>query len=139
MVSIPLIITREHRVTRSIAVHNDARADHGIGRVKTKPGAQLTAAQVKGITALVANAVEGLPENVTIVNQTVKFCFRAGPTGNGTDPSQPDALKMTQEQLLAKVRYESALQQSAINADDTLGNVTRSHAFHKDGFRRAID
>ncbi len=92
--------------------------------VKTKAGAQLNAAQVKGITALVANAVEGLkPENVTIVNQDGQILLPgSGPTGNGTDPSQPDALKMTQEQLLAKVRYESTLQQSVQSMlDDTLG------------------
>ena len=92
--------------------------------VKTKPGAQLTAAQVKGITALVANAVAGLkPESVTIVNQDGQILLPGlGPTGNGTDPTQPDALKLTQEQLTAKVRYESALQQSVQSMlDDTLG------------------
>lgn len=92
--------------------------------VKTKPGQELTAAQVKGITSLVANAVEGLkPENVTIVNQDGQILLPgAGPTGNGSDPGAPDALKLTQEQLMAKVRYESALQQSIQSMlDDTLG------------------
>ena len=96
--------------------------------VKTKPGATLTPEQVKGITALVSNAVDGLkPENVTIINQDGQILLPgAGPTGNGTDSSQPDALKMTQEQLLAKQRYESSLQQSVQSMlDDTLG---KNHA-----------
>lgn len=98
--------------------------------VKTKPGAVLTPEQVKGITALVSNAVAGLkPENVTIVNQNGQILLPGtGPTGNGVDgtTSTADALKMTQEQLLAKVRYESALQQSVQSMlDDALG---KNHA-----------
>jgi flagellar M-ring protein FliF len=92
--------------------------------IKTKPGQELNPAQVKGITALVSNAVEGLkPEDVTIVNQDGQILLPGqGPTGNGTDETQPDALKLTQEQLLAKERYESALQQSVQSMlDDTLG------------------
>lgn len=98
--------------------------------VKTKPGSTLSPEQVKGITALVSNAVAGLkPENVTIVNQDGQILLPgAGPTGNGVDAGagSADALKMTQEQLLAKVRYESALQQSVQSMlDDTLG---KNHA-----------
>ncbi|HET9029701.1 MAG TPA: flagellar basal-body MS-ring/collar protein FliF [Candidatus Aquilonibacter sp.] len=93
--------------------------------VKTKPGASLSPEQVKGITLLVANAVSGLkPENVTIVNQDGQILLPgAGPTGNGSDGvNTADALKLTQEQLLAKVRYESALQQSVQSMlDETLG------------------
>jgi flagellar M-ring protein FliF len=92
--------------------------------VKTKPGAALSAQQVKGITMLVANAVPGLkPENVTIVNQDGQILLPgAGPTGTGADGQTADALKLTQEQLLAKVRYESSLQQSVQSMlDDTLG------------------
>ncbi len=92
--------------------------------IKTKPGQSLSPDQVKGITALVSNAVAGLkPENVTIVNQDGQILLPgAGPTGNGVDGSSADALKLTQEQLLAKVRYESALQQSVQSMlDDTLG------------------
>lgn len=91
--------------------------------VKTKPGQDLSEQEVKGITMLVSNAVEGLkPENVTIVDQDGRILLPgAGPTGGG-DSSQPDALRMTQEQLLAKTRYESALQQSIQSMlDDTLG------------------
>ncbi|HKE36850.1 MAG TPA: flagellar basal-body MS-ring/collar protein FliF [Candidatus Baltobacteraceae bacterium] len=91
--------------------------------VKTKPGQDLSEQEVKGITMLVSNAVEGLkPENVTIVDQDGRILLPgAGPTGSG-DQSQPDALRMTQEQLLAKTRYESALQQSIQSMlDDTLG------------------
>ena len=92
--------------------------------VKTKAGASLTPSQVKGITMLVANAVDGLkPESVTIVNQDGQILLPgAGSTGDGSDAAAPDALKMTQEQLLAKQRYESSVQQSIQSMlDDTLG------------------
>jgi flagellar M-ring protein FliF len=92
--------------------------------VKTKPGQSLSPQQVKGITMLVAGAVEGLkPENVTIVNQDGEILLPgAGVAGNGSDGTQADALKLTQEQLLAKERYESALQQSIQSMlDETLG------------------
>lgn len=92
--------------------------------VKTKAGQSLSPSQVKGITLLVANAVDGLkPENVTLVNQDGQILLPgAGQTGDGSDSSQPDALKMTQEQLVAKQRYESAVQQSIQSLlDDTLG------------------
>ncbi|HEY1977355.1 MAG TPA: flagellar basal-body MS-ring/collar protein FliF [Candidatus Baltobacteraceae bacterium] len=91
--------------------------------IKTKPGQDLSEQEVKGITMLVTNAVEGLkPENVTIVDQDGRILLPGvGPTGSG-DTSQPDALRMTQEQLLAKQRYETALQQSIQSMlDDTLG------------------
>lgn len=93
--------------------------------IKTKPGQQLDAGEVKGITMLVANAVDGLkPENVTIVNQDGQILLPGpgGATGdNATDPSA-DALKLTSEQLLAKERYESSLQQSIQSMlDTTLG------------------
>ncbi len=92
--------------------------------IKTKPGQSLSPDQVKGVTSLVAGAVAGLkPENVTIVNQDGQILLPgAGPTGNGADGTGADALKLTQEQLLAKERYESALQQSVQSMlDDTLG------------------
>jgi flagellar M-ring protein FliF len=107
--------------------------------VKTKPGATLTPAQVKGITQLVANAVSGLkPENVTIVNQDGQILLPGqGATGNGPDNAQPDALKMTQEQLLAKTRYESALQQSIQTMlDETLG---KKHAVARVSTRMDFD
>jgi flagellar M-ring protein FliF len=94
--------------------------------VKTKPGQSLDASQVRGITMLVANAVDGLkPENVTIVNQDGQILLpgqtpdASGSTSGGVSA---DALNLTQEQLLAKERYESALQQSIQSMlDDTLG------------------
>jgi flagellar M-ring protein FliF len=94
--------------------------------IKTKPGQALSSQEVKGITMLVANAVDGLkPENVTIVDQDGQILLPgAGPTGNGSgDGTSPqDALRLTQEQLLAKERYESAVQQSIQSMlDDTLG------------------
>jgi flagellar M-ring protein FliF len=91
--------------------------------IKTKPGQDLSSQEVKGITMLVSNAVEGLkPDNVTIVDQDGRILLPGvGPTGSG-DTAQPDALRMTQEQQLAKSRYESGLQQSIQSMlDDTLG------------------
>ncbi len=91
--------------------------------IKTKPGQSLDPSQVKGITMLVAEAVDGLkPENVTIVNQDGQILLPGpGATGSG-GAAGTDALKLTQEQLLAKERYESALQQSVQSMlDDTLG------------------
>ena len=74
---------------------------------------------------LVANAVDGLkPENVTIVNQDGQILFPARRLARAVTAASDsaDALKMTQEQLLAKERYESALQQSIQSMlDDTLG------------------
>ena len=93
--------------------------------IKTKPGQTLDAGEVKGITMLVANAVDGLkPENVTIVNQDGQILLPGpgGATGDSSTEASADALKLTQEQLLAKERYESALQQSIQSMlDDTLG------------------
>ncbi|MBV8488946.1 MAG: flagellar M-ring protein FliF [Candidatus Eremiobacteraeota bacterium] len=95
--------------------------------IKTKPGQALSAQEVKGITMLVSNAVEGLkPENVTIVDQDGQILLPSNMAANGgasgADGETPDALRLTQEQLLAKERYESALQQSIQSMlDDTLG------------------
>ncbi|HTZ54614.1 MAG TPA: flagellar basal-body MS-ring/collar protein FliF [Candidatus Acidoferrum sp.] len=93
--------------------------------IKTKPGQTLDAGEVRGITMLVANAVDGLkPENVTIVNQDGQILLPGpgGATGDATTNASADALKLTQEQLIAKERYESALQQSIQSMlDTTLG------------------
>jgi flagellar M-ring protein FliF len=93
--------------------------------IKTKPGQALSPQEVKGITSLVANSVEGLkPENVTIVdsNGQIQLPGPGGPNGSGGSDSGVDALRLTQEQLLAKEHYESALQQSVQSMlDDTLG------------------
>ena len=91
--------------------------------VKLKPGLNLDAAQVQGITQLVANSVEGLkPENVTIVNQDGNVMVPRPAPGTSAAEAQANALQMTQEQLLAKQRYESNLQQSIQGMlDQTLG------------------
>jgi flagellar M-ring protein FliF len=92
--------------------------------IKTKPGQALSGQEVKGITMLVANAVEGLkPENVTIVDQDGQILLPvSGGTASAGDASTTDALKLTQEQLLAKERYESVVQQSIQSMlDETLG------------------
>lgn len=95
--------------------------------IKTKPGQALSPQEVKGITSLVANSVEGLkPENVTIVDSNGQILLPspggADGSGSGGEAAGVDALRLTQEQLLAKERYESALQQSVQSMlDDTLG------------------
>jgi flagellar M-ring protein FliF len=93
--------------------------------IKTKPGQTLTPQDVRGITMLVANAVDNLkPENVTIIDQDGQILLpgadNAATDANGSD--QADALKLTQEQLLAKQRYETNLQQNIQSMlDETLG------------------
>jgi len=94
--------------------------------IKTKPGQALSPQEVKGITSLVANSVEGLkPENVTIVDSDGTILLPgAGPAGSGGSNADGsvDALRLTQEQLLAKQRYESSLQSSIQSMlDETLG------------------
>lgn len=95
--------------------------------IKTKPGQSLSSQEVKGITMLVSNAVEGLkPENVTIVDSDGQILLpsntASGNATTGSDGQPIDAFRMTQEQLLAKERYESAVQQSIQSMlDDTLG------------------
>lgn len=93
--------------------------------ITTKPGMTMSRNQVLGVTMLVSRAVGGLkPDNVTIVNQNGQILL---PTGgkidaSGGSSSAPDALKMTQEQLLAKQRYEGDLQQNIQSMlDETLG------------------
>lgn len=88
--------------------------------VKTRAGQSLSPQQVKGITMLVSRAVDGLkPENVTLVNSDGQVLLPGASPGDG---SAADALKMTQEQLLAKQRYESTVQQSIQSMlDDVLG------------------
>jgi len=81
--------------------------------VKMKPGMSLTPEEVRGITQLVAGAVEGLkPENVTIVNADGNILTPSAAPGSDALVAQASALKMTQDQLVAKQRYESNLQQN---------------------------
>ncbi|MDQ2679765.1 MAG: flagellar M-ring protein FliF [Candidatus Eremiobacteraeota bacterium] len=91
--------------------------------IKTKAGMSLTPQEVKGITLLVANAVEGLkPDDVTIINQDGNVLLPAAGSVASGDASTSDALKMTQEQLVAKQHYESNLQENIQSMlDQTLG------------------
>ncbi|HTW82547.1 MAG TPA: flagellar basal-body MS-ring/collar protein FliF [Candidatus Sulfotelmatobacter sp.] len=94
--------------------------------IVTKPGMQLDAAQVRGVTQLVAGAVDGLkPENVTLVDQNGTI-LRPAPLGATADGSTGDdgasALRMTQDQLVAKEKFESDLQENLQGLlDNTLG------------------
>jgi flagellar M-ring protein FliF len=81
--------------------------------IQTKPGSQLTAAEVRGITQLVSGAVEGLkPENVTIVDQNGTVLRPSPVDASGAVADATNALKLTQDQLVAKEKYESNLQES---------------------------
>jgi flagellar M-ring protein FliF len=94
--------------------------------VKTKPGMQLGPSEVRGITQLVANSVEGLrPDNVTIINSDGAVLVPSA-----SDPSDPTlaaeagALKLTQEQLVAKQHFETNLQE---NIQGLLDSVIGPH------------
>jgi len=102
--------------------------------IKLKPGLNLDSAQVLGITDLVAYAVPGLkPENVTIVNQDGNILVPRAAAGTSTAEQQASALQLTQEQLIAKERYEGNLQESIQGMlDQTLGP-------HRAAARVAVD
>ena len=89
--------------------------------ITTKPGESLTPIEVRGIVQLVAGAVEGLkPDQVTIVNQDGVMLIPEGGS-NGSDSAET-ALKLTQDQLIAKQRYETNLQANIQSLlDSTLG------------------
>jgi flagellar M-ring protein FliF len=81
--------------------------------IQTKVGMQLNAQEVRGITQLVSGAVAGLkPENVTIVDQNGTILRPSALEEAGAVADSTSALKHTQDQLLAKEKYESDLQQS---------------------------
>jgi flagellar M-ring protein FliF len=95
--------------------------------IRTKPGMTLSPQEVRGITQLVSGAVEGLkPDNVTIVNQDgtvlVPSPSNTGPDGQAT----ADALKMTGDQLVAKQRYETNLQENIQGLLDAAIGTKRS-------------
>ena len=87
--------------------------------VTTKPGMTLLPSEVRGITLLVAGAVPGLkPDNVTIVDQDGNVLLPDKTAESGGN----DAINLTAEQLVAKQRYEMAIQQSVQSMlDQTLG------------------
>jgi flagellar M-ring protein FliF len=95
--------------------------------IRTKPGLTLSPQEVRGITQLVSGAVEGLkPDAVTIVNQDGTVLVPS-PSANGPD-GQPtaDALKLTSDQLVAKQRYETNLQENIQGLLDAAIGVKRS-------------
>lgn len=89
--------------------------------ITTKPGEALGPTQVRGIVRLVAGAVEGLkPDQVTIVNQDGVMLIPEG--GDSGQDNAATALKLTQDQLIAKQRYETNLQANIQSLlDSTLG------------------
>ena len=93
--------------------------------VRTKPGEQLSPQEVRGITQLVAGAVDGLkPDQVTLVNQDGTVLVPAPLSGANGSPA--DALKMTDDQLVAKQRYETNLQENIQGMLDAAIGAKRS-------------
>jgi flagellar M-ring protein FliF len=94
--------------------------------IQTKPGMQLGAQEVRGITQLVAGAVEGLkPENVTIVDQNGTV-LRPSAVADASGTDTATALQLTQQQLVAKEKFESDLQQSLQGLLDVTIGAKRS-------------
>jgi len=97
--------------------------------IQTKTGMQLSAAEVRGITQLVSGAVEGLkPDNVTIVDQNGTILRPSALEDTTAAGDASSALKLTQDQLVAKEKYESDLQQSIQGLLDTTIGAHRSAA-----------
>jgi flagellar M-ring protein FliF len=95
--------------------------------VRTKLGMTLSPQEVRGITQLVSGAVEGLkPDNVTIVNQDGTVLVPAPNATNPDGTSTADALKMTSDQLVAKQRYETNLQENIQGLLDAAIGTKRS-------------
>ena len=95
--------------------------------IQTKSGMQLSAQEVRGITQLVAGAVEGLkPENVTMVDQNGTVLRPSALEDGGALGDASSALKLTQDQMVAKEKYESDLQQSLQGLLDTTIGSRRS-------------
>ncbi len=96
--------------------------------IQTRPGMQLSAQEVRGITQLVSGAVEGLkPDNVTIVDQNGSILRPSAlETGGGAVADASSALRLTQDQLVAKEKFESDLQQSLQGLLDATIGMKRS-------------
>jgi flagellar M-ring protein FliF len=92
--------------------------------IQTKAGMQLSAQEVRGITQLVSGAVEGLkPDNVTIVDQNGTILRPSALEDSGAVADASSALKLTNDQLVAKEKYESNLQESLQGLlDATIGS-----------------
>ena len=97
--------------------------------IQTKSGMQLSSSEVRGITQLVSGAVEGLkPENVTIVDQNGTILRPSALEDTTAAGDASSALKLTQDQLVAKEKYESDLQQSIQGLLDATIGAHRSAA-----------
>ena len=109
----PVLSARVHIATPEASLYSTTQQPTTASvAIQTKPGMQLGAQEVRGITQLVAGAVEGLkPENVTIVDQNGTI-LRPSALADGGLGDASSALQLTQDQLVAKEKYESDLQQS---------------------------
>ncbi len=121
----PVESARVHIAAPDDALYSSSQAPTTASvAITEKAGQSLSPDQVKGITALVAGAVENLkPENVTIINQDGSVLLPSVGSGSTAEADGgADALKMTQEQLLAKQRYETNLQENIQSMlDSSLG------------------
>jgi flagellar M-ring protein FliF len=109
----PVLSARVHIATPEASLYSTTQQPTTASvAIQTKPGMQLGAQEVRGITQLVAGAVEGLkPENVTMVDQNGTV-LRPSALDSAGVADASSALKLTQDQLVAKEKYESDLQQS---------------------------
>lgn len=120
----PVEAARVHIAAPDAALYTSTQAPTTASiAVKTKAGQTLSPQEVRGMTMLVANAVQGLkPENVTIVDQNGTVLVPSATTADANGATGADALKLTQDQLMAKQRYETNLQENIQSMlDDTLG------------------
>ena len=115
---------RVHLATPDTSLYSSTQAPTTASiAVRLKRGANLSPDEVRGVTQLVAGAVEGLkPENVTLVNQEGQVMLPAQADANNPAVASANALNMTKAQLDAKQRYESNLQSNLQSMlDNTLG------------------
>lgn len=116
----PVAAARVHLASPDPSLYSDTQEPVTASiAITTRPGRSLTPGQVRGIVQLVAGAVEGLkPEQVTIVNQDGEMLLPDVSSGD----TASNALRLTADQLIAKQRFESHLQQNIQSLlDSTIG------------------
>src|SRR5665213_137339 len=117
----------QEKIAKTRATEGEQQRTTASVAIATKSGMQLSAQEVRGITQLVSSAVEGLkPENVTIVDQNGTVLRPSALEDAGAVGDASSALKLTQDQMVAKEKFESDLQQSLQGLLDTTIGAHRS-------------
>jgi flagellar M-ring protein FliF len=121
----PVESARVHIAAPQVSLYSSTQAPTTASvAVRTKPGQALSASEVRGITQLVSGAVEGLkPDNVTIVNQDGVVLVPAANPGQDVAANQ---LKLSQDQLVAKQKFEQNLQENIQGMLDAAIGAKRS-------------